>query len=206
MREATNIMEVAMLTPNYMGFIFYEKSKRFVGNNFSLPTEFPEAIKRVGVFVNEKVQRIQELALKNKLDYVQLHGNESLDICRRLKKKKVGVIKVFSVDESFDFETTKPYHEFSDFFLFDTKTEGYGGSGKTFSWNLLTRYDQQTPFFLSGGLSTENIGTMNELQGMNVHAIDVNSGVEVKPGLKSVVKIKSVMNILNSISNKTFSK
>jgi phosphoribosylanthranilate isomerase len=199
MRDASNIIKVASLQPDYMGFIFYEKSKRFVGNDFSIPKEFPSMIKRVGVFVNEKVDAILKLVSKHKLDFVQLHGDEIPEDCKALKQNKVGVIKVFSIDNEFDFNKTKPYQLYTDFFLFDTKSESYGGSGKSFDWNLLKKYDQEIPFFLSGGLSPDNIQNIKELKGMNLHAIDVNSGVEVAPGLKDITKVKSIKGNLNSI-------
>jgi len=198
MREAVNILEVASLQPDYLGFIFYEKSKRFVGNDFSIPNEFPSTIKRVGVFVNEKVDNILKLVSKYRLDFVQLHGDEILEDCKVLKENKIGVIKVFSIYNEFDFDKTKPFQSYSDYFLFDTKSESYGGSGKSFDWGLLKKYDQQIPFFLSGGLSPDN-SNIKELKGMNLHGIDVNSGVETSPGLKSIQKIKSIKSILTSI-------
>jgi len=197
MRETVNILEVASLQPDYMGFIFYEKSKRFVGNDFSISANFPPTIKRVGVFVNEKIDAVEKLVSNYKLDYVQLHGDETPEVCRVLMNDRIGVIKVFSIDKEFDFSKTKPYEPYSDFFLFDTKSESYGGSGKSFDWNLLKKYNQQIPFFLSGGLSPYNIQNLEELQGMNLHAIDINSGVETAPGLKDGTKIKSIKNILN---------
>jgi len=199
MREADNIVEVASLQPDYMGFIFYEKSKRFVGNDFYVPNNFSSAIRRVGVFVNEKVDAILRQISRYKLDYVQLHGNESPEDCKSLMEK-VGVIKVFSVDSEFDFDKTKPYQLYSDFFLFDTKSESYGGSGESFDWNLLRKYDQQVPFFLSGGLSLNNIRDVKGLKDMNLHSLDVNSGVEISPGLKNIEKIKSIKSIINSKS------
>ena len=199
MREATNIRDVALLQPDYMGFIFYEKSKRFVGNDFAIPDDFGSTIKRVGVFVNEKSDTILKLVSKYKLDYVQLHGDETPEACKVLKENKIRVIKVFSIDSEFDFKKTESYQLHSDFFLFDTKSESYGGSGKSFDWNLLKKYDQQMPFFLSGGLSPENIHNIKELKGMNLHAIDLNSGVETAPGLKDITKVKAIKNILNSI-------
>lgn len=198
MREADNIMDVAALKPDYMGFIFYEKSKRFVGSNFSVPSKFPQDIKRVGVFVNEKTEKILDIVSKHKLDYVQLHGDEPPIVCMTLKTNRIGVIKVLSVDASFDFTTAKPYQEYSDFFLFDTKSETYGGTGKSFDWSLLKMYNEKIPFFLSGGISFDNIQDVRDLLNMNIHAIDVNSGVERIPGLKDVTKIKSIINILNS--------
>jgi phosphoribosylanthranilate isomerase len=198
MREMVNILGVALLQPDYMGFIFYEKSKRFVGSNFFIPTNFPSTTRRVGVFVNEKIDTILNLASKHKLDFVQLHGDETIEDCKTLKENKIGVIKVFLVDNDFDFDSTKPFQPYSDYFLFDTKSENYGGSGKSFDWNLLKKYDQQIPFFLSGGLSPYNIQNMTEMKDMNLHAIDINSGVESAPGLKDIQKIKSIKNILTT--------
>jgi len=198
MRDPANMVDVASLQPDYMGFIFYENSKRFVGNDFSISYEFPHAIRRVGVFVNEEVDTILKQVSRHKLDYVQLHGNELPEDCEALIER-VGVIKVFSIDNQFDFNSTKAYQPFSDFFLFDTKTESYGGSGKTFDWSLLKKYDQQIPFFLSGGLSSENIESVEELKDMNLHAVDINSGVETAPGLKDIPKINSIKSILTSI-------
>jgi len=200
MRDANNILAVGALQPDYMGFIFYEKSKRFVGNNFSIPKGLSQNIKRIGVFVNEKLDLMLTQAANFKLDYVQLHGDENLEVCKTLRENKIGVVKVFSIDGSFDFVTTKPYQSFSDFFLFDTKSESRGGSGKSFDWNLLKRYNQQTPFFLSGGLSPENIQHVKTLKGMNLHAIDVNSGAEVTPGIKDIEKIKIIKDTLSTIS------
>lgn len=198
MRDAVNIMSIAALKPDYMGFIFYEKSKRFAGDDFSIPDDFPPLIKRVGVFVNAKEEMILNNVEKHKLDFVQLHGNEPVAICRNLKANNVRVIKVFLVDHSFDFEGTKPFQEFSDFFLFDTKSENYGGTGKIFDWGLLKKYDQQVPFFLSGGISSDNIHNLNEFNEMNLHAIDVNSGAEAVPGFKDPEKVNSIITILNS--------
>src|SRR5258706_997293 len=145
MRDPKNILDVASLNPDYMGFIFYDGSKRYVGSNFSIPEYFPKNIKRVGVFVNESIESILSKVLEHKLDYVQLHGDESVELCNLLKNK-TGVIKVFRVDESFDFNSTSQFSACSDFFLFDTKGENYGGTGRIFNWNLLTNYDQQIPF------------------------------------------------------------
>jgi len=199
MRAAANILEVASLQPDYMGFIFYEKSKRFVGDDFSVPENFPSSIKRVGVFVNEKPAAILNQITKHNLDFVQLHGDETSDDCKTLKSK-AGVIKVFSIGSEFDFDITERFQPYSDFFLFDTQSEGYGGSGNSFDWSLLKKYDQRIPFFLSGGLSPDKARDIKRLEGMNLHAIDVNSGAEVAPGLKEVEKIRAIKNVINSIS------
>ena len=198
MRETGNILAVAAVQPDYMGFIFYEHSKRFAGADFSIPPALSQHIKRVGVFVNEKLDHVLTRASNLKLDYVQLHGGETPEECKALKEHKIGVIKVFSIDRQFDFNKTKQYQAWADFFLFDTKSESYGGTGKVFDWNLLKKYDQQIPFLLSGGVSPENIQNVKMLKDMNLHAVDVNSGVETSPGIKDIAKVNSIKNMLIS--------
>ncbi len=199
MRDSENILEVAALLPEYMGFIFYEKSKRYVGKDFIVPIGFPAEIKKVGVFVNEKPEKILELVARYRLDYVQLHGDEPIVDCK-IVKGSVKVIKAFSIDETFDFNFVKPYVPYADLFLFDTKGKNYGGTGLTFDWTLLRKYSQKTPFFLSGGLSAENISRVVELNDMNLLAVDVNSGAESAVGKKDVMKIKAIQELLNSIT------
>ena len=190
-----NITAVASLRPQYLGFIFYPKSPRFVGESFDIPANLPASIKRVGVFVNESNAVIIAKSQSLKLDLVQLHGNESPEQCDELKATGLGVIKVFSVDDDFNFDLTKPYREVVDYFLFDTKGKYYGGNAKTFNWKILRQYDQEVPFFLSGGLSPDNVNTLGDIQKMNLHALDLNSGVEISPGIKDLEKIKTVMTL-----------
>jgi len=197
MRDNKNILEVAALSPDFMGFIFYEKSKRYVGEIFFIPKEFPTDINRVGVFVNEKIETILKQVAKHQLNFVQLHGDESAEDCRVLKSK-TKVIKAFGIDEDFDFKILNEYKPYVDFFLFDTKTKNYGGTGKTFDWSLLKKYDQQIPFFLSGGLSLENIEEAKNINGLNLYGLDVNSKAELSPGFKDISILKSIFNILNT--------
>lgn len=193
MRDADNIRRVASLNPDYLGFIFYPESPRFVGDEFGLPEDLPASIHRVGVFVNESTDRILGLAKRVGLDSVQLHGNESVEQCNVLRGEGLTIIKVFSVSYGFDFNATKPYLPVADYFLFDTKGKHYGGNANTFDWEILKRYDQEIPFFLSGGLSPQNVVDLSSIQGMNLHALDVNSGVEDSPGLKSIEKIEAFL-------------
>jgi phosphoribosylanthranilate isomerase len=192
MREPSNILEVAGLQPEYMGFIFYKKSPRCVPIDFKVPSEFPKTVKRVGVFVDEDLEQIISLVYQHQLDFVQLHGHESTVFCEKLKEQSIRVIKVFSVEDEFDFNVTKTYSDVADYFLFDTKGKYHGGNGQAFDWNLLHRYDQETPFFLSGGLSVDNITNVNTLKNLNLHAIDVNSGVENAVGLKNKERIANL--------------
>ena len=202
MRDTANILEVAALGVDYMGFIFFEKSPRYVGEGFEIPKGFPEGIKRVGVFVNESVDTMLAIGRRLNLDYFQLHGDESATVCRRLKEEGFGVIKVFSIGDEFDFGVTEQYAAMVDFFLFDTKGKYYGGNAQVFDWGQLNKYDQQVPFFLSGGLSPENILGLSALKGMNIHALDVNSGVEISAGLKNVKRVKELRSKVQGSNNR----
>jgi phosphoribosylanthranilate isomerase len=193
MRDHQNIMQVASLSPQYLGFIFYPHSPRFVGWDFILPVDLPPTIKRVGVFVNESNEVVATKAKMLGLELIQLHGNETVTQCQELKSMGLTVVKVFSVDDDFDFHHTDPFKKAVDYFLFDTKGTYYGGNSRTFNWSVLNKYDQEIPFFLSGGLSSENVGNLDEVLKMNLHALDLNSGVETSPGIKDLDKVKKAI-------------
>jgi phosphoribosylanthranilate isomerase len=192
MRDSNNIAQVTALGPDYMGFIFYGPSPRFVGPDFKLFDKASATIVRVGVFVNASNDEIMTQSKIVGFDHVQLHGNETVKQAGELKDSGFTVIKVFSVDDDFDFAVTKPFIPMVDFFLFDTKGKFYGGNARTFNWKALNRYDQGVPFFLSGGISPENVDDISCLDGMNLYALDVNSGVEVAPGLKDLKKLETI--------------
>jgi phosphoribosylanthranilate isomerase len=187
MKYLDNILEVAALLPEYMGFIFWEKSARYFDG--PMP-ELSKSIKKVGVFVNEKSDIILDKVAQYDLQAIQLHGQESVAFCLELKNKlgvSIEIIKVFSADETFDFSLLKPYEGVCDFFLFDTKGKLPGGNGTTFDWKILEKYPSNKPFFLSGGIGIDEIASVNEI--LNTHlplyAIDVNSKFEIEPGLKN---------------------
>ena len=196
LRNSENIREISALQPDFQGFIYYAKSPRFVGDDFVMPTS---TTKRVGVFVNESAEKIMEIAKRDKLDLVQLHGGEPPALAKALVEAGGLVMKVFSVDKDFDFNSVKAFVPYSQYFLFDTKTQGYGGSGKTFDWTLLNQYTNSTPFFLSGGLSPENIREVSQIKNPSFYGVDVNSGVEDLPGLKNISKLKELISILKTI-------
>lgn len=198
MRDSANIAAVAALHPDYMGFIFYEKSPRFVGADFSIST-IPAEIKKVGVFVNEKTEIILSKVKQHNLDFTQLHGNESPEQCQELKGKGVKIIKAFSVDGDFDFKSVNAYADAVSYFLFDTKGKYFGGNASAFDWTLLQQYDQQIPFFLSGGISAESVSELKAIKNLNIHALDVNSGVEISPGVKDVGKVKELKRVVSSL-------
>jgi len=200
MRYPENIRDVEALQPDYLGFIFYAPSPRFVGMDYIIP-ELSPSIKRVGVFVNETESVILHTAMLMKLDMVQLHGTESPALCAAIKSHGIGVVKAFSVDDTFDFAKTTPYEDAVDFVLFDTKGKHYGGNAVTFNWDVLDRYNQKVPFFLSGGLAADNVLGIEKLMHMNLHALDMNSGVEDAPALKNIQKIRQLKEQLSVIEN-----
>jgi phosphoribosylanthranilate isomerase len=192
MKYPDNILEVSSLLPDYMGFIFWEKSSRCFDG--TIPT-LPGSIKKVGVFVNETLPIIIQKVLKHDLQVVQLHGKESVDFCQELRSqlpKGIEIIKVFSIQDEFDFSVLKPFEEFCDYFLFDTKGKLPGGNGTTFDWTVLKKYPSTKPFFLSGGIGLEELEAVQEITKTNlpVYAIDVNSKFEIEPGLKKINDVR----------------
>lgn len=193
LKYADNIKQVAELSPAYVGFIFYEGSKRFVGEHFVMPELSPE-IKKVGVFVNAEMQHVVSVAKKYQLDFVQLHGHESASYCKDVSKE-VKVIKAFGVDETFDFSILNDYANVCTDFLFDSKTESFGGSGKPFDWNLLKNYTLDKPYFIAGGMDAQKLRSL-KISGIRPYGIDVNSRMEIKPGYKDIIKVIQISNII----------
>jgi phosphoribosylanthranilate isomerase len=189
MKYSQNITEIENLFPDLMGFIFYEKSKRF----FNLPEiNLNNKVKRVGVFVNENIQEIKNKIKKYKLDYVQLHGEENVNFCNSLQPF-VKIIKVFKIDYNFNFKKTEEFEEVCDYFLFDTKSQLHGGSGKKFDWNLLKNYNCKKDFFLSGGIDISDIEEIKKIvNSYPIAGIDVNSKFE----LDNLEKDKEKINLL----------
>jgi phosphoribosylanthranilate isomerase len=201
MKETENITEISALQPDYLGFIFWEKSKR----NMTLDVipELPETIKKVGVFVDASIQEIAAKINQYQLDVIQLHGNESVIFCRNVKKLGVEVIKVFSMNSNFNFSLVKEYVLAVDYFLFDTKGKLPGGNGVTFDWKILENYHCDTPYFLSGGIGTTEIDGLKEFlkspAAKKCYAIDVNSRFEKKPGIKNKIKLQKFKKLLYEI-------
>jgi len=187
MKYPNNIAEVASLGIDYMGFIFYDQSKRYAGEGSSLYIKELQSPSKVGVFVNASLSEILVKITEFQLNAIQLHGNESVEFCLELKKESaVTIVKAFGIDQDFDWIQLGPYAEVVDYFLFDTKSNSYGGTGITFDWSLLDQYKLTTPYFLSGGLDPENIKTALERNDPRLYALDLNSKFEVEPGLKDI--------------------
>jgi phosphoribosylanthranilate isomerase len=194
-----NIQSVAELVPDYMGFIFYDKTPRYVGNILAdTISSLPQTVIKTAVFVNEDLVVINKLIDQYGFDAVQLHGNESPEFCAELKSK-TKVMKAFGLNDDFDFEQLKPYADHVDFFLFDTKTPIHGGSGKTFDWALVDEYKLDVPFFLSGGISLENLEEVKKIKHPQFYGVDLNSRFEVEPGLKDIKKLETAFEMLKTV-------
>jgi len=201
MKLPENIQSVTTLKPDYLGFIFFRDSKRFVdGLTPSFVKNLPAGIKRTGVFVNEELNRVAQLAVLYGLNAVQLHGQEPVKYCIALKgllaDAGIQLIKAFGVDENFDFNVVNAYANVVDYFLFDTQTPDHGGSGKTFNWSLLKNYTLNKPYFLSGGIALESVEQLKQINDPRLYAIDINSRFELAPGLKDIDKLKDFKNKL----------
>ena len=186
-----NIQAVSALKPDFMGFIFYPKSPRYAEPlDIKTLEALPPTIKKIGVFVNEDIENILTIAYKYKLDGLQLHGTELVDMCRKLKKLGYQVIKAFPIAEAYNFKVTKAYEGVCDYFLFDTKTDAYGGSGVKFNWQILKGYKGETPFLLSGGIAVDDAEAIRKIEHPLFAGIDLNSKFELKPGLKNISLLK----------------
>ena len=189
MRELENISALSELDPNYIGFIFWSESSRFVDKK---TPPLDKKIIKTGVFVDATFDYILNKIKDHQLDAVQLHGQESSSYCKVIKDYGLKVIKSFSIKNTFDFNTLEDYENSCDYYLFDTKGKLPGGNGFTFDWKILNEYPSQKPFFLSGGIGVDNLNEIKKLvkTKLPIHAIDVNSKFETAPGNKNIELLK----------------
>lgn len=198
------IEELISLNVTFLGFIFYKKSPRYVLNSLTL-----DQIKsinhegKIGVFVNGSLEQIIEISEKAKLNYIQLHGDESDEFISELRIKldrKIGIIKVFRIGkelENLKFKIQNLKSEV-DYFLFDTDSKSFGGTGNSFDWQILNNIEINKPYFLSGGISDENFEDIKFLR-QQPFSLDINSKFELEPGNKDV---KKIVNFKNALSRK----
>ncbi|RCS26740.1 phosphoribosylanthranilate isomerase [Polaribacter sp. WD7] len=226
MKYIENMQQVAALEPDYLGFIFYEKSKR---NFEGIIPDLPEGIKKVGVFVNEIPEILVSIVEEYQLDAIQLHGDESVEYInsiraklefsrtsfieqnkgrKKVKKPKsyqnLEIIKVFGIKDEFNFEILKPYVNVVDYFLFDTKGKERGGNGVKFDWSVLEKYPLDIPFFLSGGIGLDDVEQIQIVTKANlpIYALDVNSKFETEPGKKKIQELKQFKEVIISSEKK----
>ena len=201
------IQELISLNTNFLGFIFYEKSPRFVLNHLSLE-EISEINHqgKVGVFVNETVEKLTEISEKSNLNFIQLHGDEDEEFIKRLRQmlnentKIIKVIRIGDDKKNFENEIKKMSNLKSQIsnLLFDTDSKAFGGTGKTFDWQILNEIEIPIPYFLSGGISLENIHQLSTINHQPL-ALDINSKFETEPGSKDLEKIKNFTQIVKKI-------
>lgn len=200
--KLNQIKELIDLKVDFLGFIFYEKSPRYVLNHLSLEqiSEINHQAK-VGVFVNEDLEKIIEISGQADLNFIQLHGNETEEFISKLRQKlnlKIGIIKVIRIGNLTENLESKILNLKSkiDYLLFDTDSKAFGGTGKTFDWNFLNEIKIPIPYFLSGGISLENIHQLSTIN-HQPFALDINSKFEIEPGNKDINKIKEFIKLYN---------
>ncbi|WP_315054907.1 phosphoribosylanthranilate isomerase [Chryseobacterium indoltheticum] len=208
--QLSQIHELVALKIDFLGFIFYEKSPRYVLNHLGLD-EISEINHqgKVGIFVNENADKIIEIAEKSGLNFVQLHGDESEDFILELRKKlkpEIGIIKVIRIGSDFVIPTKEKSLErfFTSlrsiqndiaYILFDTDSKSFGGTGKSFDWDVLNEIKIPLPYFLSGGISLENFHKLSTINHQPT-VLDINSKFEIEPGIKDLLKIKEFLSLI----------
>ena len=191
MRDAQNIRDVEALGFDWIGMIFWPKSKRYVAE---VPSYLPEHLKKVGVFVDSTLDDILQHISDYQLDIIQLHGQESPDFAKALKPHTI--IKAFNIEKADDLLQTEKYKGIADYFLFDTKGKMAGGNGQKFDWSVLTAYQGKTPFLLSGGIGPEDAESVRSFHHPRCIGIDLNSRFESEPGFKDINQLKTFINKL----------
>lgn len=191
--QLKQLQQLDGLDIDFAGLIFYKDSPRYAGDKIKgadvKNTDFD--LKKVGVFVNADYDQIMQVVEDYGLDVVQLHGDESPELCEDLSDE-VEVIKAFKVGNgklSVD-EMVAPYDEVCDYYLFDTSdAEAAGGTGKQFDWGLLRDAKIEKPFFLSGGIGVDDIARVKTFKHPDYYAVDINSKVEKEPGVKDMALV-----------------
>ena len=197
MRDSENMKAIANLNVDFMGMIFYPKSKRYVTE---VPSFRPSRQKLIAVFVNADIDEIIKTVETFHCEGVQLHGDETPEFVRSLKTKcNCLVIKAFQIAKAEDLQKTSQYENLCDYFLFDTATPSYGGSGESFDWSILAEYQGKTPFLLSGGIGIEHVAALQYFSHPQFVGIDINSKFETSPAVKDVEKVRTFVHELTKI-------
>ncbi len=198
LKDENNILNVSSLKPDFLGFIYYSKSKRFVGNQFAFPKNLPRQQKKVAVLVNEPLESAIKIFHKG-YDFLQIHGDEPPEYCQRLSEQNIPVIKAFGISKNYNFSLLSQYSPHIKLFLFDTQSSQYGGTGKKFDWSILKNYTLKTPFLLSGGITKNELEAILQFDHPQLFGIDLNSGFESRSGIKKVEDLASfIYKIKNS--------
>lgn len=195
--DAVNIQAISDFNVDMIGYNFYPHSQRFLRE--AQVFEVDSSKKKVGVFVNESMSTIIEKTARYQLDLIQLHGVEGPDFTEAVQRHRP-VIKVFRIDTEFDAQILYSF-AFCDYYLFDTATPLFGGSGQVFDWNILLQFEIPRPFFISGGIGPSDVEKIKKFQHPYFVGIDINSKFEIKPGLKNVDLVRSFSQDIKSFFN-----
>lgn len=216
MRDGQNISDVVAAGADWIGMIFYPKSPRYVTMTPSLAGIIPDRAadgaangggkaRLVGVFVDDMAQNIITRVVNYNLDMVQLHGHETPTLIRNLRAtidpdihKGIKFVKAISVEKAADFAQCAQYEGVADYFLFDTRCDSVGGSGRHFDWTTLNAYTGGTPFLLSGGISPEDADEIKAIRHPQMIGVDINSRFETEPGIKDAEKVKTFIQQLRT--------
>ena len=194
MRESENAGRVVQLGVSMMGFIFYDRSPRYVAD---IAPSTPAGVERVGVFVNAPLEYVLDITKANSLSCIQLHGSESVETCREIRAAGLKVIKAISVATPADIECAMVYDGAVDYLLFDTKCTGYGGSGERFDWSVLDSYHGTTEFLLSGGIDETMAEDIAAISHPRLAGVDLNSRFEDAPAVKNIEKLRTFIDKLH---------
>lgn len=193
--ENDNLEQVEALQPNLVGLIFYPKSRRYVGEQLK---DYTFNTIPVGVFVDEPIENILSVSADYGIRHLQLHGQEAPETCEALRKDGFTIYKAFGLESETDLTLTELYEGTCDYFLFDTKTSQHGGSGRSFDWQMLGYYLGDTPFILSGGIGLANIADALAINHPKLVGIDLNSQLELRPGIKDIVQTKQIITTIRN--------
>ena len=185
-KDEDNLEELSELKFEMIGLNFYPPSKRFLSYD---RTDFidgiPSHIRKVGVVVNENIDKVYSLVTDFELDDIQLHGSESISYCEEVAEF-CNIIKAFGIEEGMDIDELVEGYEMCSYLLFDTKSKNHGGTGRKFDWNTLDSYTGLTPFLLSGGIGPADYEQILELEHSSLVGVDINSKFEIEPGIKNI--------------------
>lgn len=193
MKDSVNVSEVAGLNPSFIGFILFHSSPRYVTLEevSELTSSLPETIRKVGVIVNEPLEKAIQMADSKLFDLLQLHGDESPEYCRKLSDY-LPLIKAFRIGDRLP--DVRAYEAFCEFFILDTHGEGFGGNGTRFDHNLLHNYSSKKEYLLAGGISPGDAMLLRARIFPGMAGVDLNSRFEITPGRKDVNLLKNFIN------------
>ena len=196
-----NLQAIQVFNPDLLGFIFYEKSPRYLDlNRMEKPIqELETSAKKVGVFVDAPIDQVLAYSQLLGLDYCQLHGDESLDYVQTIKAAGLKIIKVFRIGKAgIQKQHLDAFDGLCEYFLFDTNTKNYGGSGKKFDWAIINKYKGKTPFILSGGIGPEDAALIAQVDHPMFAGVDLNSRFESEPGIKNTDSLNQFFTALKN--------